>query len=105
MKTMIRAVLLFLLCCTGVANAEQQPFAVYETDALSIKLANDGTGVIKNMGCNGCDFNIANITYNSRASANGKVVSIFEARSRAGKPAMVSVNPDTREVQYIRWSE
>ncbi len=105
---MKKIILLFLwlqlLGVYGLANAEKSPSVADETDNLKIKLSNDGTGVVQNIGCYGCDFNMVNITRNSKASINGKEVSIFEARARAGKPAMVSFNPETREVQYIRWS-
>jgi hypothetical protein len=68
-------------------------------------LSKDGTGIIKDVGCKGCDFNFVKITRNSKATVNGVEVNILEARSRARKGAMVSFNPNTREVQYIRWSE
>ncbi|MFV2003640.1 MAG: hypothetical protein ACC650_00470 [Gammaproteobacteria bacterium] len=96
---------LFLLIFSLNAFAEEAPFVAYETDRLKIKLSNDGTGVVQDVGCSGCDFKVVKITSKSRATINGKEVSIFEARKRAGKEAMVSFNPETREVQYIRWSE
>jgi len=85
--------------------AEEAPFVAYEADKLKIKLSNDGTGVVQDVECRGCDFKVVKITSNSRATIDGKEVSIFEARKRAGKQAMVSFNPETREVQFIRWSE
>lgn len=103
MKTLIRASLLCLLFCAGFASAERAPFLVFETDSLSIKLSNDGTGIVKEVGCLNCDFNSVKITKKSKASANGVEVNILEARSRASKQAMVSFDPNTREVQYIRW--
>lgn len=103
MKILFRSGLLLLVLFAGVASAETPPFKVFEADSLKIKLSNDGTGIVKDVDCMGCDFNIVNITKNSKASANGVDVSILEARSRANKPAMVSFDPNTREVQFIRW--
>lgn len=100
-----RLIMLWLLIFSLSALAEELPFRVIETGSLSIKLSNDGTGVVKDIHCNRCDFNYVKITPASKASINGDEVSILEARKRAGKFAMVSFNPETQEVQYIRWSE
>jgi hypothetical protein len=92
-----------LLLVSLNAYAEEMPFRVFETDSLSIKLADNGTGIVKGVECEGCDFNFVRITENSKASENGVEVSIMEARKMAGKSVMVSFNPQTQEVQYIRW--
>ena len=95
---------IFALLFIGLyVHAEEMPFRVFETDSLSIKLANNGTGIVKGIQCEGCDFSFVRITANSKASMQGVEVSIMEARARAGKPVMVSFNPETQEVQYIRW--
>ncbi|MBT8119354.1 MAG: hypothetical protein KJN89_06510 [Gammaproteobacteria bacterium] len=96
---------LFVLVFSLNVVAEEAPFRVFETESLSIKLSNDGTGIVKDIHCGGCDFNYVKITPASKASINGKEVSIMQARERAGKFVMVSFNPETQEVQYIRWSE
>lgn len=96
--------LLFLLFSLNVF-AEEAPFRVVEEFNLQIKLSNDGTGIVKGIKCYGCDFNFVRITPLSKATANGVEVNILEARKRAGKTAMVSFNPVTQEVQYIRWYE
>jgi hypothetical protein len=83
--------------------AEVEPFKVFETHSLDIKLAKDGTGIVRGIKCNGCNFNFVKITADSKASVKGVEVSILQARERAGKPCMVSFNPVTQEVQYIRW--
>jgi len=83
--------------------AEEAPFRVVEVGALSIKLADDGSGIVKGIHCEGCDFKYVRITEKSKASINGVEVDILEAKKRAGKFAMVSFNPETQEVQYIRW--
>ena len=84
-------------------TAETAPFRVFETHSLDIKLAKDGTGIVRGIRCNGCDFSMVKITPDSRASIKGVEVNILRARERAGKPCMVSFNPVTQEVQYIRW--
>jgi len=84
-------------------SAEVAPFKVFETHSLGIKMSRDGTGIVKGIKCKGCDFSVVKITANSKASIKGVEVNILRARERAGKPGMVSFNPVTREVQYIRW--
>ncbi len=94
--------LLFLVLSFNVF-AETMPFKVVELPRMKIKLSNSGTGIVKNIRCSGCDFNFVRITSNSKATASGVEVNILESRKRAGKTAMVSFNPVTQEVQYIRW--
>lgn len=101
----VRFLMLLVVAFSLNALAEEAPFRVFETESLSIKLSNDGTGIVKDIHCSGCDFNYVKITPASKASVNGNELSIMEARKRAGKFAMVSFNPETQEVQYIRWSE
>ena len=105
MHQLIKLTLLPLLFFVGSAVAERASYVVFETDSLNIKLSNDGTGIVKDVGCYRCDFKIANITRNSKVTVNNVEVNILEAQSRGGKPAMVSINPKTREVYFIRWSE
>jgi hypothetical protein len=103
-KIITRYLSVFALLFVSInVHAEEMPFRVFETDSLSIKLANDGTGIVKGIECDGCDFNFVRITANSKASINGVDVSILEAKKMAGKFVMVSFNPETQEVQYIRW--
>ena len=94
-----------LLLVTANVFAEEQPYIAFEAFHLQIKLSKDGTGIIKGIKCEGCDFKYVKITPKSKASINGVDVNILEARKRVGKMAMVSFNPLTQEVQYIRWSE
>jgi hypothetical protein len=102
-KTVFRSLLVSMMIFSFNTNAEEAPFRTFETDSLSIKLSGDGTGIIKGVGCYDCDFKIVKITEKSKATNAGVEVNILEARSRAGKSAMVSFNPETQEVQYIRW--
>jgi hypothetical protein len=95
-------VLLFLLPGFN-AFAETMPNKVVEVFNLSIKLSGDGTGIVKNISCSGCDFNFVRITQQSKAAENGVEVDIQQANTRAGKNATVSFDPQTQEVQFIRW--
>jgi len=94
--------LLFLLLSFNV-SAETMPFKVVEVERLAIKLSNDGTGIIKDISCSGCDFKFVRITPQSRATAGDVEVNIQQAKKRAGKSVMVSFDPQTQEVQFIRW--
>ena len=85
------------------ALAEVSPYKTYETSSLKIKLSNDGTGIVQGIQCNACGYNFVKITANSRATARGVPVEMIEVKKRAGKPAMISFTPSTREVQFIRW--
>lgn len=94
--------LLFLLFSLNVF-AETPPFKVVEIGSNKIILAKDGTGIVKGINCQGCDFNFVKITSASKASIQGNEVSILEVRKLKSKVVMVSFNPVTQEVQYIRW--
>ena len=103
-KKIINRFLMLLLMFFSLSSfAEEMPFRVIETESLSIKLSNDGTGIVQGIRCDGCDFKFVRITKNSKASKDGVEVSIMQARGQAGKFVMVSFNPETQEVQYIRW--
>ena len=94
--------LLFLVCSFN-ALAETDPYVTFETHNLKIKLSNDGTGIVQGIQCSGCDYSIVSITSDSRFTNRGVDVGVAEAKERAGKPAMISFTPSTREVQFIRW--
>ena len=94
--------LLFLLMTTGV-SAEEAPFVVIETEPNNIRLADDGTGIVKNIFCTGCDFKIVKVTPASKATNQGVEVNMLEVRGLKDVVVMVSFNPETQEVQYIRW--
>ena len=105
MKLLINVVLVLLVLSASVVTAEEHPFVPHFAHALKIKLSNDGTGIIKGVICTGCTFKIAKITHNTKAYVDGVEVNILMAKSRAGKPTLVSFNTETREVQAIRWSK
>ena len=105
MKMLINLTCVLAFFFAQYAIAEEHPFVPHLARALSIKLSNDRTGIIKNVECMGCDFKNVNITPKTKAYRNGVEVDLLEAKMRAGKQALVSFNPETREVQTIRWSE
>ena len=105
MKIIINLSGVLMLLLSQYAMAEEHPFVPHAARALSIKLSNDRTGIIKNVMCTGCKFKNVNITSKTKAYRNGVEVDLLEAKMQAGKPALVSFNPETREVQAIRWSE
>lgn len=105
MKLLISISCVLMMFLSQYAMAEEHPFVPYIAHVLSIKLSNDRTGIVKNVRCIGCDYTNAIITPKTKAYKNGQQVDLLEARKRAGKTALVSFNPKTREVQTIRWYE
>ena len=105
MKLCNRFLLLTMLFIAGVASAEQPMNAEIELYPLRIKLSDDGTGIIKNMSCGGCDYKIGKITKNTRVYVNNVNVDLFRARERAGTLVLIEFVRSTGEVMAIRWSE
>ena len=105
MKTVIMLTAMFLGVAANVVFAEEDPYVPFETLKLQIKLSEDGTGIVKDVGCMNCNFSVVKITNETRAYIDGIEVNILEARKQAGKGAMVAFNPETQEVQTIRWSK
>ena len=98
-----RLVLSFIFMFSFSVSAEVDPFKVIETMSSKIRLSKDGTGIVKDVHCYGCDFNMLKITTASKASKGDDDVSIFEVRGLKDVMVTVSFDPNTREVQYIRW--
>lgn len=98
-----RLVLSFIFMFSFNVSAEVDPFKVIETMSSKIRLSKDGTGIVKDVHCYGCDFNMLKITTASKASKGDDDVSIFEVRGLKDVMVTVSFDPNTREVQYIRW--
>ncbi len=102
-------VTLLLTAAVFTAHAEKEPFVVAEVDNFKIKLSKDGTGIINNVSCETCNFKTVLLTKNSKAyvhsaeNKSGVEVDLQQAKKRAGKFVMVAFNPETREVQTIRW--
>ena len=105
MKLLASLFLLLGMLFNQYAVAEEHPYVPHLARALSIKLSNDRTGIIKGVSCMGCNFSNVKITSKTKAYKNGVEVDLLEAKMQAGKQALVSFNPETREVQTIRWTE
>ena len=105
MKMLINLMIISIMFFAQSVIAEEHPYVPFEANPLSIKISDDGTGIVKNIYCWICDYKIVNITANTKAYENGVEVPVQEARKRNGKSALVVFNPYTREVQTIRWSK
>ena len=105
MKQLNMILLLVPLFIAGVVNAGQPTLSELELSSLTMKLSNDGTGIIKKVTCGGCDYNFVKITKNTKAYVNGVNVDLFRARERAGMPVFIQFVRSTGEVMAIHWSE
>ncbi len=79
--------------------------AELELPVLSIKLSNDGTGIIKKVTCGYCKFNFAKITAGTQVFVNGRKADVSQAAARAGKDVFITFDSKTAEVLTIRWNE
>ncbi len=102
-KLLTRLIIGLTFLLSFCAVAEEKPFIVIETDSHNVRLSDDGTGIVKNVVCNGCDFKIVKVTPASKATYRGVEVDIREVRNLKDRAVMVSFNPETQEVQYVRW--
>ena len=106
MKIFINLILVLMVFSVQTVAADGLRYTVvFEAKNLNIKLSNDRTGIIKNVVCAECDFNLAIITPATRAFVKGEEVDLLNARSRANKPATAIIYLDTREVRKITWVE
>ena len=90
---------------SAAANEEKAWYYPFEIDALDIKLASDGTGIIKGVTCTDCDYKFVKITPDTVVYVNGIKRDLLLARERAGKQAFIEFNKDTAEVATINWAE
>ena len=105
MKMLINIIIMLTAFLVQPAIAEEHPYVPFEANPLSIRLSDDGTGIVKNIYCWMCDYKIVNVTVNTKAYEDGIEVPVLKARERNGKWALVAFDPYTREVQTIRWSK
>jgi uncharacterized lipoprotein YehR (DUF1307 family) len=101
-------ILLFLLISFNApadSAKTKKYFKELEVDGLKINLFKDGTGLVKNGPCSDCTSRYYKITKNTKVAKNGVEIDIQQVIKRAGKSVGISVDPKTREVQYIYWSE
>ena len=103
MKLLIKIICVFSIFLGSYAMAEEHPFVQQGVRMLNIKLSDDRTGIITNINCHTCDFTMVKITPKTKAYMNKVEVDLLQAKMQAGKPALVAFNPNTREVQTIRW--
>ena len=96
-----------ILMLLGVqASAEEKKwYYPFEISELKIKQSNDGSGIIKEVTCLGCDYRFVKIDVDTEVIVNGKKVNLLRARERAGKQAYIEFDRDTAVVKYIYWAE
>ena len=92
---------------TTATTGEQEKKWYYpqEISDLKIKQSNDGTGIIKDIRCGECGFQIATITADTKVIVNGEETDLLRARERAGQDAYIEYDLETAEVKHIYWSE
>lgn len=77
---------------------------VLEIPTEYIKVAEDGTGIVKYGACAGCVAKVLKITKNTKVFINGKTASIVSAtRKLRGRLSALEFDTDTKEVLSIRW--
>ena len=86
-------------------EAEKQWYFPFEIGELKIKQSNDGSGIIKEVSCTGCDYQFVKINADTKVIVNGQKVNLLRARERAGKDAYIEFDTETAEVKYIYWTE
>ena len=86
-------------------NSEKKWYYPFEISELKIKQSNDGTGIIKDVSCPGCDYQFVKITAKTKVFVNGVEVNVLRARERAGGQAFIEFDRDTAEVKHIYWAE
>lgn len=103
--TMLFLFAFFTNASVYAANAygEKPTDRVDEVDVRSVKVTGDRTGIVKDVYCFGCDFNIVNITKNTKATRGGVPVDILEIREAVNVVVGVAFDPKTREVLRIDW--
>ena len=90
----------------SVAGSEEKKwYYPFEISDLKIKQTNDGSGIIKEIACGDCGYQIVKITADTEVFVNGVKVNLLRARERAGQDAFIEFDKDTAEVKYIHWSE
>ena len=82
-KWLIMFLFLAFSANTFAANTygEKPKYRVDEVDVRSIKLADDRTGIIKDVSCYGCNFHMVKITKKTKATSKGKPVDILEVKN------------------------
>ena len=102
-KNLNRMVIFLLFAFMANAYAEAPSFRVDEVDVKNVKIANDRTGIVKDVYCYDCDFSMVRITKKTTATRNSVAVDILEVRKLSDSAVAVSFDPKTREVLSINW--
>lgn len=102
-KLINQLLILLLFVFASNAYAEKPKYRVDEVHVKNIKLSSDRTGIVKDVSCFGCNFNIVKITKSTTATRKGVAVDILEVRKFADKVIGVAFDPKTREVLYLSW--
>ena len=87
------------------ASAEKKWYYPFEIGELKIKQSNDGSGIIQDVSCEGCDYQFVKITPKTEVIVNGIKVDVLRARERTGKDVYIKFDKDSAEVKQIFWSE
>lgn len=102
-KNLNRIVMFLLLTFMSNVYAERPDFRVDEVDVKDVKIANDRTGIVKDVYCYDCDFSMVKITKKTTATRNGVAVDILEVRKLSDSAVAIRFDPKTREVLSINW--
>lgn len=86
-------------------HAKKKWYYPFEIGELKIKQSNDGTGIIRQVSCTGCDYQFVKITPYTEVFINGKKAGLLRARERAGLPVFIEFDKKTAEVKHIYWAE
>lgn len=106
MKMITKFLCIFLLVFANIVYAEVKPYVPYvplEIPASYIRLSNDGTGIVKGVSCDGCNYKILKVTKNSKAYANKVLTDIRGVRNIKNKMVFVKFTRATGEVIEINW--
>lgn len=91
------------LCAFSVQAADFEEAEVYREN---IKVSSDGTGVIKNPACSGCDVRLVSVTENTKVFLRGQELGVNAALRLSKAPvAVIHFSLDTKEVLTIRFGE
>lgn len=72
-----------------------------ESEALSIKMSKDLTGIIRGKVCQNCETILVNITPETELLIKGQQVDLSEALNRSGSPGVAFFDIKTRKVTKI----
>jgi hypothetical protein len=86
-------------------KSDKKWYYPFEISELKIKQSNNGTGIIKEVTCLGCDYRFVKIDADTQVIVNGQKVNLLRARERAGKQAYIEFDRDTAVVKGIYWAE